>query len=69
MLSCWHVKPKFQLTQSLNYVQTLDAFHGLDHAYIFTEGYSSNNQIEFTPEDYKLADQLTTLITNFVKHG
>jgi len=47
----------------------IGAYHGLDHAYIFTRGYSSNNQIDFTPEDVKLSEHLTTLLTNFIKYG
>ncbi|KHN74908.1 Acetylcholinesterase [Toxocara canis] len=46
------------------------AFHGLDHAYIFTHGYSSNVQIEpFTKRDRQMSKMLTTMITNFVKNG
>uniref|UniRef100_A0A183I6Z2 COesterase domain-containing protein n=1 Tax=Onchocerca flexuosa TaxID=387005 RepID=A0A183I6Z2_9BILA len=46
------------------------AFHGLDHAYIFTNGYSSNLHIEpFTKRDQQMAKMFTTFITNFVKYG
>ncbi|MCP9262876.1 Acetylcholinesterase [Dirofilaria immitis] len=46
------------------------AFHGLNHAYIFTNGYSSNLHIEpFTRRDQQMAKMLAALITNFVKYG
>ncbi|VDK46246.1 unnamed protein product [Gongylonema pulchrum] len=46
------------------------AFHGLDHAYIFTDGYSSNLQVEpFTKRDRHMAKMLAAMITNFVKNG
>uniref|UniRef100_A0A914ZDY6 Carboxylesterase type B domain-containing protein n=1 Tax=Parascaris univalens TaxID=6257 RepID=A0A914ZDY6_PARUN len=46
------------------------AFHGLDHAFIFTRGYSSNLQIEpYTKRDRQMSKMLTTMITNFVKDG
>lgn len=45
------------------------AFHGVDHAYIFTEGYSSQMHFNFTREDRKLSRFLCTVLTNFVKYG
>lgn len=46
------------------------AFHGLDHAYIFTNGYSSNLQVEpFTKRDRQMAKMLTAMVTNFAKNG
>jgi len=45
------------------------AFHGLDHAYIFTEGYTSNFQVSYTDADFAMSDALTNLLTNFVKTG
>uniref|UniRef100_A0A183CF31 COesterase domain-containing protein n=1 Tax=Globodera pallida TaxID=36090 RepID=A0A183CF31_GLOPA len=48
----------------------LDAFHGLDHAFIFTEGYSSNFHLDpFTRRDKSMARLLTRMITNFVAAG
>ncbi|CAJ0576751.1 unnamed protein product, partial [Mesorhabditis spiculigera] len=48
----------------------LDAFHGLDHAYIFSRGYSSNFEIKpFTKKDETLSTMLTNMLTNFVKTG
>ncbi|CAJ0565826.1 unnamed protein product, partial [Mesorhabditis spiculigera] len=48
----------------------LDAFHGLDHAYIFSKGYSSNFEIKpFTKKDETLSTMLTNMLTNFVKTG
>ncbi|VDO31265.1 unnamed protein product [Brugia timori] len=46
------------------------AFHGLDHAYIFTNGYSNNLYIEpFGKRDQQMAKMLATMITNFAKYG
>ncbi|XGW15556.1 hypothetical protein V3C99_001206 [Haemonchus contortus] len=48
----------------------LEAFHGLDHAFIFSRGYSSNFEIRpFTKEDENMAKVLTNMITNFAKNG
>ncbi|VDM59419.1 unnamed protein product [Angiostrongylus costaricensis] len=48
----------------------LEAFHGLDHAFIFTRGYSSNFEIRpFTKDDENMAKILTNMITNFAKNG
>ncbi|KAK6030425.1 Carboxylesterase [Ostertagia ostertagi] len=48
----------------------LEAFHGLDHAFIFSKGYSSNFEIRpFTKEDENMAKILTNMITNFAKTG
>uniref|UniRef100_A0A0K0DD19 COesterase domain-containing protein n=1 Tax=Angiostrongylus cantonensis TaxID=6313 RepID=A0A0K0DD19_ANGCA len=48
----------------------LEAFHGLDHAFIFTRGYSSNFEIRpFTKEDENMAKILTNMVTNFAKNG
>ncbi|VDL70649.1 unnamed protein product [Nippostrongylus brasiliensis] len=48
----------------------LEAFHGLDHAFIFSKGYSSNFEIRpFTTDDENLAKILTNMITNFAKNG
>ncbi|KAL3122269.1 hypothetical protein niasHT_000100 [Heterodera trifolii] len=47
-----------------------DAFHGLDHAFIFTEGYSSNFHLEpYTRRDKAMSRLLTRMITNFVATG
>ncbi|VDP07195.1 unnamed protein product [Soboliphyme baturini] len=45
------------------------AYHGLDHAFIFTEGYSSNTYFTYDQNDRQLADTWSTLIMNFVKYG
>ncbi|VDK69598.1 unnamed protein product [Litomosoides sigmodontis] len=46
------------------------AFHGLDHAYIFTNGYTNNLFIEpFTKRDQQMAKMLAAMITNFAKYG
>jgi hypothetical protein len=46
------------------------AFHGLDHAYIFTQGYTSNFVVDpFTRRDRAMARLLTRLLTNFVSTG
>lgn len=48
----------------------LEAFHGLDHAFIFSRGYSSNFEIRpFTNEDENMAKILTNMVTNFAKTG
>ncbi|CAD5228856.1 unnamed protein product [Bursaphelenchus okinawaensis] len=48
----------------------LTAFHGLDHAFIFSNGYSSNFQIKpFTKQDRAMSKVLTTMIANFAKTG
>uniref|UniRef100_A0A7E4V895 COesterase domain-containing protein n=1 Tax=Panagrellus redivivus TaxID=6233 RepID=A0A7E4V895_PANRE len=45
-------------------------FHGLDHAFIFTEGYSSNFQIDpFTKRDKLMSKMLTKMIVNFAANG
>ncbi|CEF69982.1 Carboxylesterase, type B domain-containing protein [Strongyloides ratti] len=50
--------------------QPLEAFHGLDHSFIFTQGYSANFQIEpFTKRDKAMNKLLTKMLTNFVKTG
>ncbi|CDW54715.1 carboxylesterase family protein [Trichuris trichiura] len=45
------------------------AFHGLDHAFIFTEGYSSNIFFSYNDADYKVSDAWCRFITNFAKTG
>ncbi|KAJ1355017.1 hypothetical protein KIN20_012127 [Parelaphostrongylus tenuis] len=48
----------------------LEAFHGLDHAFIFSRGYTSNFEIRpFSKEDEMMAEMLTKMITNFAKNG
>ncbi|VDN23551.1 unnamed protein product [Cylicostephanus goldi] len=48
----------------------MEAFHGLDHAFIFTRGYSSNFEIRpFTKRDENMAKILTNMVTNFAKTG
>ncbi|KAI1724105.1 carboxylesterase family domain-containing protein [Ditylenchus destructor] len=48
----------------------LDAFHGLDHAFIFTQGYSSNFHIDpFSKRDKAMSRMLTRMIANFVIKG
>uniref|UniRef100_A0AC35TNQ4 COesterase domain-containing protein n=1 Tax=Rhabditophanes sp. KR3021 TaxID=114890 RepID=A0AC35TNQ4_9BILA len=48
----------------------LEAYHGLDHAFIFSQGYSANFQIDpFSKKDKFMASHLTQMITNFVKTG
>uniref|UniRef100_A0A914Y6W7 Carboxylesterase type B domain-containing protein n=1 Tax=Panagrolaimus superbus TaxID=310955 RepID=A0A914Y6W7_9BILA len=45
-------------------------FHGLDHAFIFTEGYSSNFKIEpFSKRDKLMSKMFTKMIINFAKKG
>lgn len=47
-----------------------EAFHGLDHAYIFTKGYSSNFEVvPYTKKDEAFAKIFTNMWTNFVKNG
>ncbi|PAV78564.1 hypothetical protein WR25_09582 [Diploscapter pachys] len=49
---------------------SLEAFHGLDHAYIFTKGYSSNFEVApYTNRDEAFAKIFTNMWTNFVKNG
>ncbi|KJH40963.1 Carboxylesterase [Dictyocaulus viviparus] len=56
--------------QPLAIYRKLEAFHGLDHAFIFSRGYSSNFEIRpFTKEDENMAKILTNMITNFAKNG
>ncbi|CAB3399435.1 unnamed protein product [Caenorhabditis bovis] len=46
------------------------AFHGLDHAFIFSRGYSSNFEImPYSKRDEAMSKILCTMITNFVKKG
>lgn len=48
----------------------LEAFHGLDHAFIFTQGYSSNFRIEpYSKRDQAMSRMLTRMIANFVTKG
>ncbi|KAF7639695.1 COesterase domain-containing protein [Meloidogyne graminicola] len=48
----------------------LEAFHGLDHSFIFTQGYSSNFHIEpFSRRDKTMSRLLTKMIANFVITG
>ncbi|RCN43918.1 hypothetical protein ANCCAN_10119 [Ancylostoma caninum] len=48
----------------------MEAFHGLDHAFIFSRGYSSNFEIRpFTKRDENMAKILTNMVTNFAKTG
>uniref|UniRef100_A0A1I7XGJ2 COesterase domain-containing protein n=1 Tax=Heterorhabditis bacteriophora TaxID=37862 RepID=A0A1I7XGJ2_HETBA len=48
----------------------LEAFHGLDHAFIFSRGYSSNFDIRpYTKRDETMSKILTNMITNFAKKG
>lgn len=48
----------------------LGAFHGLDHAFIFSQGYSSNFYIEpFSKRDKSMSRMLTNMITNFAIKG
>ncbi|KAK6743637.1 hypothetical protein RB195_010742 [Necator americanus] len=48
----------------------IEAFHGLDHAFIFSRGYSSNFEIRpFTKRDESMAKILTNMVTNFAKSG
>ncbi|CAI4233294.1 unnamed protein product [Auanema sp. JU1783] len=48
----------------------LEAFHGLDHAFIFSKGYSSNFEIRpYTKRDEAMSKILTNMLTNFVKTG
>ncbi|KAI6182002.1 Hydrolase [Aphelenchoides fujianensis] len=45
-------------------------FHGLDHAYIFSQGYSSNFHVRpFTKRDRAMSKMLCTMVTNFAKTG
>ncbi|CAI5454495.1 unnamed protein product [Caenorhabditis angaria] len=47
-----------------------EAFHGLDHAFIFTKGYTSNFEIEpYSKKDERMSQLLCSMITNFVKTG
>ncbi|CAP25619.1 Protein CBG05033 [Caenorhabditis briggsae] len=46
------------------------AFHGLDHAFIFSRGYSSNFEISpYTKREETMSKILCTMLTNFVKSG
>uniref|UniRef100_A0A1I7TJ83 G_PROTEIN_RECEP_F1_2 domain-containing protein n=1 Tax=Caenorhabditis tropicalis TaxID=1561998 RepID=A0A1I7TJ83_9PELO len=46
------------------------AFHGLDHAFIFSKGYSSNFEISpYTKREETMSKILCTMLTNFVKKG
>ncbi|CCD74392.1 Carboxylesterase type B domain-containing protein [Caenorhabditis elegans] len=46
------------------------AFHGLDHAFIFSKGYSSNFEISpYTKREETMSKILCTMLTNFVKNG
>uniref|UniRef100_A0A915E1J9 Carboxylesterase type B domain-containing protein n=1 Tax=Ditylenchus dipsaci TaxID=166011 RepID=A0A915E1J9_9BILA len=48
----------------------LDAFHGLDHAFIFTQGYSSNFHIEpYSKRDRAMSKMLTRMLANFIIQG
>lgn len=48
----------------------MSAFHGLDHAFVFSNGYSSNFHIKpFTKQDKAMSKILTTMLTNFAKTG
>lgn len=48
----------------------LSPFHGLDHAFIFSSGYSSNFHIKpYAKRDLAMSKLMVTLITNFVKDG
>ncbi|KAI6244222.1 Hydrolase [Aphelenchoides fujianensis] len=45
-------------------------FHGLDHAYIFSQGYSSNFHVRpFSKRDRAMSKMLCTMVTNFAKTG
>ncbi|VDM77918.1 unnamed protein product [Strongylus vulgaris] len=53
-----------------NLDRKIEAFHGLDHAFIFSRGYSSNFEIRpFTKKDENMAKILTNMVTNFAKTG
>lgn len=57
-------------TEKEEFDESKQAFHGLDHAFIFSKGYSSNFQIQnYTKRDETLSKMLCTMITNFVKTG
>uniref|UniRef100_A0A915JX95 Carboxylesterase type B domain-containing protein n=1 Tax=Romanomermis culicivorax TaxID=13658 RepID=A0A915JX95_ROMCU len=45
------------------------AFHGLDHSYIFTKGYTSNFHFQYDKDDAKISSYWTKFITNFAKYG
>lgn len=48
----------------------LSPFHGLDHAFIFSPGYSSNFHVKpYSKRDRAMSKLMVTLITNFVKNG
>ena len=62
---------RFDFCKQKNHIKaSAVAFHGLDHGYIFTRGYSSNfNITPYTERDKKMADVMCILISNFVKTG
>ncbi|KRX80648.1 Acetylcholinesterase [Trichinella nativa] len=45
------------------------AFHGLDHAFIFTEGYSSNIFFPYGETERQISDALCQFLANFAKFG
>ncbi|TKR80858.1 hypothetical protein L596_014850 [Steinernema carpocapsae] len=48
----------------------MSAFHGLDHAFMFTKGYSSNFQIDpFSKRDKQMSRVLTNMLANFITQG
>ncbi|KAK0404310.1 hypothetical protein QR680_017390 [Steinernema hermaphroditum] len=48
----------------------MSAFHGLDHAFMFTKGYSSNFQIDpFSKRDKQMSRVLTNMLANFIIAG
>ncbi len=55
-----------KLFQSLAFLS--EAFHGLDHAYIFADGYANNFEFKFTKREAKFSSVLCELLTNFVKY-
>ncbi|VDD91487.1 unnamed protein product, partial [Enterobius vermicularis] len=49
---------------------SMQAFHGISNAYVFTKGYKNNFQLqEFSEKDQNMSKMITRIITNFVKHG
>uniref|UniRef100_A0A914BVG4 Carboxylesterase type B domain-containing protein n=1 Tax=Acrobeloides nanus TaxID=290746 RepID=A0A914BVG4_9BILA len=57
-------------SEQANEGNKLGAFHGLDHAFIFSQGYSSNFYIEpFSKRDKSMSRMLNNMITNFAIKG
>lgn len=75
IISCYSILNRKLIVEADTYETlitglSMQAFHGISNAYVFTKGYKNNFQLqEFSEKDQNMSKMITRIITNFVKHG